>query len=297
MELCLGTVQLGMDYGVQQIKQPPIQQSIEILYAAVQAGIKQIDTAEAYGEAEKIVGLFLQQDTSIRSKIKLISKLRPNVLDDVNPSQYASMIRKHLEHTLCTLHTDYLDAYLLHSARYVFNDQILEALSRFKKEGLVRQVGVSVYETDEALQGISNAWVDFLQLPYSLLDQRMRDACAFEKAKKTQTTIHIRSVFLQGLLMMDTTQVPLHLSDIVPYLNQFHALCTKKQISPIMAALQFAKQQDAQALVFGVDTIRQLQEDIQFFDQVISDQDLQEIAAIFPVLEAKLIMPSLWSKK
>lgn len=297
MELCLGTVQLGMNYGVQKIKQPTTQKALEILNDAVDGGIAQIDTAEAYGNAEEIVGLFLKQRPSAREKLKIISKLRPNILDEQEIDNYCAAIRMHLERSLQTLHVNYLDAYLLHSSRYVFNDHILEALQCFKKEGLVRSVGVSVYESDEALQGVASPLVDFLQLPYSLLDQRMADAAVFTEAQKTHTMIHIRSVFLQGLLMMDVNKIPKHLGEVVPYIKQFQAVCAQKNLSPTMVALQFAKQQEAQAMVFGVDTVNQLEEDMAYFHQKIDENDLNEIASIFPVFEAKLIMPSLWTKQ
>ena len=67
MELCLGTVQFGMDYGIRGQKQPSVEQAVEMLDYATQNGINTIDTANAYGTAEDVVGTFLQKHSTKRS--------------------------------------------------------------------------------------------------------------------------------------------------------------------------------------------------------------------------------------
>lgn len=61
MELCLGTVQFGMDYGISGQRQPTVEQAVNMLDFATQNGISTIDTANAYGTAEDVVGCFLQK--------------------------------------------------------------------------------------------------------------------------------------------------------------------------------------------------------------------------------------------
>lgn len=150
MELCLGTVQFGMDYGISGQKQPSVEQAVEMLDYAVQNGINTIDTANAYGTAEDVVGAFLRRQTVPRESLWIISKFRPNLLDDVKENEYYAVMKENLTNTLERLGVDYLDTYLLHSARYVYNDAIIATLNRFKQEGYTRKVGVSVYEVDEA---------------------------------------------------------------------------------------------------------------------------------------------------
>lgn len=150
MELCLGTVQFGMDYGISGQKQPTVEQAVNMLDFATQNGINTIDTANAYGSAEDVVGCFLQKKTIARDKLWIISKFRPNLLDDTSEDKYYGIMKQNLEESLARLHLDYLDTYLLHSARYVYNDAIIETLNRLKKEGYARKVGVSVYEPEEA---------------------------------------------------------------------------------------------------------------------------------------------------
>ena len=142
MELCLGTVQFGMDYGIRGKKKPFLSESLAMIDYAINNDIKTIDTANAYGEAEDVVGAYLERNPKERQRIQLISKFRPNLLDDVPADQYYQVMRNNLEESLRRLHTDYLDGYLLHSARYVYSDEIIEALLRIRKEGSAEAIWI-----------------------------------------------------------------------------------------------------------------------------------------------------------
>ena len=124
MELCLGTVQFGMDYGINGKKKPTIKECVNCMDYAVCHGIKSIDTAAAYGNAEEVVGVFLKRKTVSREKLWISSKLMPNILDNVSPNRYKETIRNELTKSLTKLGTEYLDAYYFHSSRYSFNDEI-----------------------------------------------------------------------------------------------------------------------------------------------------------------------------
>lgn len=133
MELCIGTVQFGMDYGISGQRQPSVEQAVEMLDYATQNDIDAIDTADAYGTAEDVVGMFLRKKTIPREKLWLVSKFRPNLLDDVPEERYYEVMKKNLENTLVRLGVDYPDTYLLHSSRYVYNDAIINTLNCIKK--------------------------------------------------------------------------------------------------------------------------------------------------------------------
>ena len=299
MELCLGTVQFGMDYGISGQKQPTVEQAVEMLDYAVQNGINTIDTANAYGTAEDVVGAFLHKKTMPREKLWIISKFRPNLLDDVKEAEYYAVMKENLTNTLGRLGTDYLDTYLLHSARYVYNDAIINTLNRLKKEGYARKVGVSVYEVDEAKRCIEHDNVDFVQLPYSVFDQRMKNGGLFDLAKKYNgtTQIHSRSAFIQGLILMEENQVPDFLAKARPIVRKISKLCRKFGISRIALAMNYVKQEDSIShLVFGVDNLEQLKEDIEVFQQDLDKAIIHEISLEFCDIEADIVMPSLWKR-
>ncbi len=297
MELCLGTVQFGMDYGIKGQKQPSVEQAVDMLDYATQNGINTIDTANAYGSAEDVVGAFLEKKTIARDKMFIVSKFRPNLLDDVGQDKYYEIMRNNLENTLSRLHTDYLDSYLLHSARYIFDDEIIDTLNRLKADGLAERVGVSVYEPEEAKKCIERPNVDFMQLPYSIFDQRMEKAGVFEYAKNNNIQIHSRSAFIQGLILMEEDEIPPFLSKAKPIVRKISLLCNRHGISRIALAMNYVKQQSRIShLVFGVDNIEQLRENIKLFEEDISVAVVDDIAKEFRNIEADIVMPSLWKK-
>lgn len=196
MELCLGTVQFGMPYGIHNKKPPQQNESIEMLSYAVENGITTIDTAQAYGQAEEVVGAFVHTTSVPRNRLEIITKLLPNILDNVLPTDYEKIVLKNLEGSLARLQTDYVDGYLLHSSRYAFQPAILDSLAKMKQHGVVKKVGISVYDPEEARAAIESGIVDMMQVPFNLFDQRMQQAGILHYAYEKNVEIHLRSAFL-----------------------------------------------------------------------------------------------------
>ena len=298
MKLCLGTVQFGMNYGIRGQRQPSPDEAVKILDYATQNGIESIDTAFAYGSAESVVGEFLKRKTIDRNKLFISSKFKPNDLDDVKPKNYRNAIIEHLDRQLKELNTDYLDAYMFHSSRYAFDEEKLQALYDIKKEGKIRHCGVSVYYPEEAKICIECPYVDFIQLPFSIFDQRMVKEGIFDLAEYNGSTqIHSRSAFIQGLILMNEDEIPPFLVKAKPIIKKINKLCKKYNISRIKLAILFVKQFKAIShLVFGVDNIDQLKENIGIFQEDFSSDILKEIGKEFENIETNIIMPSLWVK-
>lgn len=296
MKLCLGTVQFGMDYGVNHQKKPDLKEAIKLLDYAVDHGIDTIDTANAYGDAEQVVGQFIKQTSVDRNNFRLFSKLKPNILDNVPQEQWIEVIKNNLTDSLKKLNTEYLDGYLLHSSRYIFNDEIVNILEKFKKEGLVKKIGVSIYEQAEGERALKNPLVDAIQLPFSIFDQRLLKGRFLESINSIE--VFSRSAFLQGLILMDEDKVPVYLEKAKSIIKKINQICVKENINRVDLAINFVKQQkNIDYLVFGIDNLEQLKEDIQYFENDSIDKELlQNIAKEFDDLETEIVMPSLWAK-
>ena len=292
MKFCLGTVQFGMNYGICNQMQPTIDDSVNMLDYATQNGINAIDTAFAYGTAEDVVGKFLKKKTIAREKLFISSKFKPNNLDNIKEEDYIKVIKENLETQLKRLSTDYLDSYMFHSSRYAFDDTILKALYEVKKEGKIKHCGVSVYYPDEAKKCIYSPYVDFMQLPFSIFDQRMAKEGIFELAKQEKSTqIHSRSAFIQGLILLKEEEAK-------PIVKKIDKICREYNLNRISLAINFVKQFDEIShLVLGVDNIEQLKQDIKFFEEEIPANIIKSIGAEFQNIETNIVMPSLWGKE
>lgn len=297
MELCLGTVQFGMDYGVfEQPKKDP-DYCIKCLDYATQNGIDAIDTAAAYGIAEEITGNFLKLKTVPRDRLFLSTKLMPNILDEQDPSEYFRIIKERLEGSLRTLHTDYVDVYYLHSSRYAFNDDILAALERVCETGLARKVGVSVYYPEEAFACFESGKVSYIQAPYSIFDHRMKESGIFVKAEDAGSGIDVRTAFIKGLIRLSENEIPGHLVKAKPILRRLDAICSETGWSRIDLALGYIKREKQIGhIVFGIRDLGQLKEDIASFGKEIPDEIFDMIDKEFSGIDASLVIPSLWKK-
>ena len=296
MNLRLGTVQFGQNYGINGQKQPSLEDSVKMLDYATQNGVSNLDTAFAYGTAESVVGEFLRKKTIPREKLNISSKLVPNIMDDVAPEDYEAKVLELIKGQLKTLGTDYLDVYLYHSARYVHNEALLSALQIAKKEGLAMKVGVSVYEPEEVRKGLVSDKVEFMQFPYSIFDQRMLAGGIFD-LPLNGTEIDTRSAFIQGLIIMPEDKVPSFLAKAKPIVRKIDEVCAKYGVNRVALAMSFVKQQKSiSSLVFGVDNMEQLKQDIEYFNKEIPSDTVKEIAKEFTGIETDIVMPSLWKK-
>lgn len=298
MKLCLGTVQFGMDYGILNQKKPLLSDAVKWLDYATQNGISAIDTAKAYGNAEEVVGEFLKLHTIPREELFLSTKLLPNILDDVSPSDYERVIEREIIEQLRTLNTDYVDAYVFHSARYAHDIRKLEAIRSVVDKGYAKKSGLSIYEPDEAVDCYESGLVDFIQAPYSIFDHRMKKSGVLDHSKRGACEIHTRSAFIQGLIIMNEENVPFFLDKAKPIVKKITSICESEGISRTHLALQYVKRESGIShLVFGVDSLEQLKEDISLFNKDLPNDLISKIGNEFDNIEADIVMPSLWKKE
>lgn len=296
-KLVLGTVQLGMKYGLNNAHdQPTREESFSILDAALAGGIDTFDTAWAYSTAEEVLGAWIRE-RALAGKVRVISKMKPHALNEHPDGAKASeVVRMELEKSLKRLNLESLDGYLFHSPHYIYLKHMVEGMRQAKAEGLVKHIGVSVYDEAEALQAAELS-ADYVQVPYNAFDQRLDATDFFDIAKKNKVTVFARSPFLQGLLLMRPDELPEHLAGLRPQLEQFIAIATRHNLTQAEAALRFAFAAcRADHIVFGVDTRVQLEEDVSVKASSSDHELATEIRDAFKNLNRGAINPSLWSK-
>ena len=173
----------------------------------------------------------------------------------------------------------------------------MEAVFRLKDEKLIQNVGVSIYNMEEGYEAIRQG-MDYVQLPYSILDQRGNISGFMQEAKKAGMTVFTRSAFLQGLFMMRLDEIPSHLKHSKPYLQYFEKLVAQCGVSKAELLIEFVKASEGiDYLVFGVDSKAQLLEDMAAFQsgRRIEGGLLEEIREYYKQVDDSIILPSLWA--
>lgn len=296
-KLCIGTVQFGMKYGVNNAigRKPSRQESFEMLDYALTHGIDTIDTARAYGDAELLLGEYFRNRQSL-NHIKIISKLRPNVIEK-GEKDIAGVMRREIEESLDRMSITSLDGYLLHTPEYIYNAKIQDALCSLKEQNYVKNIGVSIYNIEDGYAAIKTGIVNYMQLPYSILDQRGIKTGMIQEAKKLGITIFTRSAFLQGLFMMPQTEIPDYLQQVCPYLNIFDRILGEYGVDKVSALLRFVTyEKDIDYLVFGVEKKEQLEENImKAVREDVPDKCILELKKQIGEVGESIIFPSLWA--
>lgn len=297
MELCLGTAQFGMQYGVQGNRRPARQDVFEILTYALEHGVYWFDAAAAYGDAEVLLGNYIKNNPSVAGQMKVVSKLDPKALSDVPKEMWKAAVLEHIQASLERLRTESLDAYLLHNAACIFDPDAVEALDSARQAGLAKMIGVSVYTPQEAMQALSYPQIKVIQVPYNVFDRRLDQSGFLKKAKEKKVCIFARSSLLQGLAVMAPERLPDHMQFARPYLERFQNICREVGTIPLHGAISFiACQAKADYLVFGVDNKEQLSEYLSLTSTPLPSEAVDAINAAFGTVPEKLINPSLWKE-
>jgi len=294
-KLCLGTVQFGLNYGVNNSVGKPSQAStFAMLDEALKQGITMIDTATAYGTAEELLGQYAIN----KHHVHVISKLRPNFISKDCPNTEV-IVEEQIKASLVRTGLSELDGYLIHTPENYYNKKIINGLRLCKEKGLIRHFGVSIYEIEHALDVVRDGIVDYIQIPYSIFDQRVDQTEFFKLAKENKITVFARSAFLQGLILMAEKNIPAHLAVAKEYLRKFDQIINKHGFTRIQAAFLFSYTHPGiDYLVFGVEKMEQLRENIELSRRQFDFTDCrQEISNSFRDVSKSIIFPSLWKEK
>ena len=276
--LMLGTVQFGMNSGIANTHgKPDYELAQSILKTAVDNGITALDTAAAYGDSEEVLGKAIKE-LGIGDKVTVVTKVPPVPENE----DAAGFIRNSLENSLRRLQLDVLPLVLLHRESDLPH---LEALKSFAADGLIQAGGVSLDSL--AYRDKADA-AEFLQVPCNVLDHRFDDIITSGQKKH----VFIRSVYLQGMLLMDKSRIPF--PEIVAYREKLESfgmplaeLCMRYLLS----------MPGNVSVLTGVDTVAQLQENIRLAEKGKLDEALlAEISNVVPLLDERLIRPGLWKR-
>lgn len=261
IKIAIGTAQFGLDYGISNKNgKVSLNEIDKILEFARSVKIDTIDTAQGYGDSEQVLSNF------DLSHFKIVTK----VIGDAK-----------LEKSLDNLKLSRIYALMFHREDEV-NDETWKRISWYKNQQLVSKVGVSVYSPEKLLQLINYFPIDIVQFPLNILDQRFLPL--LPELKKKNIEVHVRSVFLQGLLLMKIEEVNNYFSPIKPLLQQI----TQPKLAN---ALGFPKSiHSVDKMVVGCTNLHELQEIYENYTLNATMSDYQK----FMINDEKYINPSHW---
>ena len=166
---------------------------------AIEKGINFFDTAQSYGNSEQILGGIFK-DLGIQNDVNIVSKLSPNIK--------INLVYDSVNQSLINLNLRSLWGLLLHRYDSKFiNDEFRKVIGGLKKEKMILNFGVSVYNSNDAFEALYDNLYDIIQVPFNVIDRRLINNDFFRIANEKNKKVFIRSIYLQGLLLMNDSDL------------------------------------------------------------------------------------------
>lgn len=283
-KVALGTAQFGMNYGINNLRgKIPRDEVFDILNLALKSGVNTLDTAYSYGESETLIGEFIAKN---KKEFHIISKLPQCAISEVENILISSLFK---------LNIDTFYGYMIHNFQYyVENPEIWNILEKLKSNGKIKKIGISLYYPYELEYLIKNGIkIDLIQVPYSIFDQRFEQY--FSKLKNSDVEIHVRSVFLQGLVFKNPDELLGHFEKIKEKIAYLNLLSTELNVPIAAMCINFAILNEfVDKVVVGVDSIDNFQ------DIILSSKYSMGVKSIFNKLfslkenDENIILPVNW---
>lgn len=265
MKLGLGTVQFGMDYGISNSDgRTSLNEVKVILQFAQERGIDVIDTAYSYGDSESVLGSVL----SGQHPFRIITKTPVYQTEKISSAD-AEHLKTSFNSSLKRLRQSKLAGLLIHNADNLLTDGgevLFNAMEELKQAGVVDKIGVSVYSGEQIDLIIKKYAFDLIQVPVNVLDQRLIHNGQLKMLKSKGIEIHARSVFLQGLLLMEPASLQSFFAPLKPLLYKYREFLSLHGLTPIEGAIGFIKKvYEINCLIIGVNNLKQFKLNINSF--------------------------------
>lgn len=285
MKLILGTVQLGKKYSKFIVDKVDNNEAIQILEHCIDNNIFTFDTAQIYGNSEKLLS-----NISNKDNVRIITKIHFTNINNM---------REQINESLNDLNLEKIDILMFHNYEHFKNKEIVDNLVKIKNESVIKNLGVSVYSVEEAIDVLKSKDFTFLQIPFNYLDRQWDNVEFLDLVnKRKDIEIHIRSIFLQGILVNEYKYWPkVENENTQKIFNNITHLCEKYSLSKIELLVRYSLSFEwISGILFGVDSLKQLEENIILFNkyQKLDENVIKEIKDTFSNIPKKLIDPRLW---
>ena len=294
--MSLGTVQLGMNYGIANDGGKPDEaKSFAMLRSALENGITSLDTARVYGDSEEVIGRFLK---TWDGELPFITTKVPKI-QGTTAAEVEKFVVGSVEESLERLGVNKVNAVMLHVTGdlYDHGQKAADAMASLVKRGYTDIIGASVYNSAEVEEMLKYDEYTTTQVPMSIFDQRLIASGTVDKLKDHGYTVFVRSVFLQGLFFLDpdTQDDPILVEHAVPKIRLLREIAQSEGLTVAQLAIAFMRDTTGvTSLVLGADTPDQVRENIAYFDvPSLSANVMSRLRAEFAEVDIPEIMKVL----
>ncbi len=295
--LTLGTAQLGLPYGIANREGLLSDEAAEaILERAFALGVRSLDTAPDYGEAEARIGAFLERRGRPEGLV-LCTKL-PRLDADLSADELADVVSQALDGSRQRLRVDCIDVYLIHAADDLrqHGQTLVDVLVKHGEAGHLGRFGVSVYEPEEGESALTFSGLSAIQYPFNSFDRRFREQGFAQRLNEHGHASFARSPLLQGLLLLEPERLPSHLPQAKRWLDEWSRLLSDYALDPLAAALGYAVEcSGARRIVLGVESIPQIESAVDAVGSPLPDGFSDEVGRRLEGIPREVFDPRSWA--
>ena len=287
-KIALGTAQFGLPYGISNVNGQVERAEInQIFKQARTAGITMLDTAIAYGNSEENIG------ATDSEGFEVVTKLPPLTGAVTSVSQW---VRSQIENSLTKLKRNSVYGLLLHNPADLlgdYGDELYASLALLKEEGLVKKIGISIYTPTELDSLIPTYMPDIVQAPLNVFDRLLETSGWLSRLSKMNVEVHVRSVFLQGLLIQKPNERPANFEKWNQEFVNFDSWIESRHVSPLTACLgHVLSYPEISKVLVGVTSTNELAEII-----AATTGESQRSPDNLRSSDLELIQPINWNKR
>lgn len=292
-EYVLGTAQMGSAYGIanRQGELDAVQVD-HVVAAAWSCGVRQFDTAQAYGESEQRLGAALER-LGLTDTARVITKLDPR-LDYGGPEWVTSSVKTSLQR----LRVSRLDSIMLHRFSWLaqWENGLGAALLSLRDRGQTARLGVSTYGLEEVKRALDHPAMEVIQVNANPWEPELLLEGVLAEASEAGRTIYVRSLFLQGLLLMTPEGVAERLPVALPALQEWLGFCREQGTTPFEWCMRFAATLKC-PVVLGAETETQVRANARLLEaKPLSVEEVRFCRErVRPHLSRDILDPSRWS--
>lgn len=282
----LGTVQFGLDYGINQSKKVSFESIQEIINFARSKNINTLDTASSYGDSEAVLGKVMVSDFNIITKTRHFNCVEIGDKEiDLFVNDFITSKNK--------LKVEYIYSLMIHNADDLLKpgaNKLAQAIENLKNNGSIKKFGVSIYDEDQLQRILDNFSIDLVQLPFNIFDNRLLKSGMLRRLHEQNIEVHARSIFLQGLLLMPSKLRPAKFNRWNDLWTAWDEWLSKNNISALEASVMYVHSfKEIDKIIVGVENLLQLQQ-----IHRATKGNLPEFPSNLFIDDVRLLNPSTW---
>ena len=282
----VGTANFGNKYGIKnKEKKLSLSNSKKILLLANQNKIKNIDTAIAYGNSQNYIGKLYAKKYKVSTKLEKIP---------LNLKNLEIWFNENINNSLKFLNIKKIDTLILHYPKDLLGKNgksLYKLIQSLKNKKIINKFGISLYNINEIYEYSSKYKIDVVQIPFNIIDRRILNNNTINYLNNKKIEIHIRSIFMQGLLLMKNKDRPKKFMKWKSIWKNYENWIKKSKLNKLEACLGYALSfPQFDKIIIGCDNVNQLAEILKIKKSVVNPP--RNISTN----DKKLINPFNWKK-